>query len=231
MDARFNHAGAWAIAILMVVVASWVFYRFLAPKSWHEWASAGLVQAFIIALYAEMYGFPLTIYLLVRYFGLDQTHLSANLWSTLVGVGETGMMVAMIVGYGLLFLGIGLFAQGWRELYRGQRSSRSPSSRRSSLRMSCCHDVRKRRYWPSLATNTVATKNKYPCFSLGWGNGRRCLSALPSPKISQNCDGRQTGSMFVTGIAEAGICFSHDAEAVTVEDPPLNQSDFTCILR
>lgn len=124
MDAQFNHAGAWAIAILMVVVASWVFYRFLAPKSWHEWASAGLVQAFIIALYAEMYGFPLTIYLLVRYFGLDQTHLSANLWSTLVGVGETGMMVAMIVGYGLLFLGIGLFAQGWRELYRARQENR-----------------------------------------------------------------------------------------------------------
>jgi hypothetical protein len=48
----------------------------------------GLVQAFIIDLYAEMNGFPLTIYLLVRLFVLDRGTLSANLWSTLLGIGE-----------------------------------------------------------------------------------------------------------------------------------------------
>lgn len=124
MKDSITHSGAWALAIIMIVIASWFFYRFLAPKSWREWASAGLVQAFIIALYAEMYGFPLTIYLLVRFFGLDRTHLNANLWSTLLGMGETGMMIAMILGYGLLFIGIGLFVQGWRELYRARRENR-----------------------------------------------------------------------------------------------------------
>jgi len=118
------HSGTWALALIMIVVASWVFYRFFAPKTWREWASAGLVQAFIIALYAEMYGFPLTIYLLVRFFGLDQGNLNASLWSTLLGMGETGMMAAMILGYLLLFLGIGLFAQGWRELYRARQENR-----------------------------------------------------------------------------------------------------------
>ncbi len=93
------HAGEWALALIMVVVASWVLYRFLAPRSWREWAGAGLVQVFIIALYAEMFGFPLTIYLLVRAFGLDRSYVSANLWSTLLGMGETGMMIAMILGY------------------------------------------------------------------------------------------------------------------------------------
>lgn len=118
------HSGKWVLAIFMIVGASWFFYRFLAPKSWREWASAGLVQAFIIALYAEMYGFPLTIYLMVRYFGLDQANLNANLWSTLLGMGETGMMIAMILGYGLLLIGIGLFMQGWRELYRARQEHR-----------------------------------------------------------------------------------------------------------
>ncbi|MEX0915793.1 MAG: isoprenylcysteine carboxylmethyltransferase family protein [Wenzhouxiangellaceae bacterium] len=108
----------------MIVIASWLLYRFLAPKSWREWASAGLVQAFIIALYAEMYGFPLTIYLLVRFFGVDRVNLNANLWSTLLGMGETGMMIAMLLGYGLLFIGIGLFIQGWRELYRARKENR-----------------------------------------------------------------------------------------------------------
>jgi protein-S-isoprenylcysteine O-methyltransferase Ste14 len=124
MKEGIAHSGTWALAVIMVVIASWVLYRFLAPKSWREWASAGLVQAFIIALYAEMYGFPLTIYLLVRYFGLDQTNLNANLWSTLLGLGETGMMIAMILGYVLLFVGIGLFIQGWRELYRARQENR-----------------------------------------------------------------------------------------------------------
>lgn len=117
-------SGAWAVAAIMVVVASWFFYRYLAPKSWREWAGAGLVQAFIIALYAEMYGFPLTIYLMVRFFGLDGTTVSASLWSSLLGVGEWGMTIAMVLGYSLLFVGIGLFAQGWRELYRAQKEKR-----------------------------------------------------------------------------------------------------------
>jgi protein-S-isoprenylcysteine O-methyltransferase Ste14 len=124
MKEYIAHSGTWALAVIMIVIASWVLYRFLAPKSWREWASAGLVQAFIIALYAEMYGFPLTIYLLVRFFGMDKVDLSANLWSTLLGLGETGMMIAMLIGYALLFIGIGLFIQGWRELYRARQENR-----------------------------------------------------------------------------------------------------------
>lgn len=124
MNLHIAHSGTWALAIIMIVVASWLFYRYFAPKGWHEWAGAGLVQAFLIALYAEMYGFPLTIYLLVRFFGLDRNHLNANLWSTLLGIGETGMMISMLVGYVLLFIGIGLFIEGWRELYRAHEERR-----------------------------------------------------------------------------------------------------------
>ena len=129
MSVHIAHSGAWGLAIVMIVIASWVFYRYFAPKGWREWAGAGLVQAFIIALYAEMYGFPLTIYLLVRFLHLDRRGLNANLWSTPLGMGDTGMMISMLIGYVLLFLGIGLFIEGWHELYRAHQAGRLASDR------------------------------------------------------------------------------------------------------
>lgn len=117
-------SAGWGFAAIMVVIASWLFYRYFAPTGWREWTGAGLVQAFIIALYAEMFGFPLTVYFLVRSFGLDREYISANLWSTLVGLGETGMLVSMLLGYSLAFIGIGLFIKGWREVYQARRDDR-----------------------------------------------------------------------------------------------------------
>jgi len=121
MTYTFAHSGDWFLAIVMIVVASWIYYHYFAPTNWREWAVSGLVQAFFISLYAEMYGFPLTIYLLVRFFGLDSHYLSANLWSTLLGMGETGMLVAMLLGYALVMTGIGILAEGWREVYRARQ--------------------------------------------------------------------------------------------------------------
>lgn len=124
MEPSFTHAGAWGVTLIVIVLVSWFFYRYFAPDKWREWAGAGAVQAFIIALYAEMYGFPLTVYLLVRFFGLDTEYVSASLWSTLVGLGETGMLLSMIVGYGLAFTGIAIFIQGWRQVHRARREDR-----------------------------------------------------------------------------------------------------------
>ena len=123
MERGIEHSGAWGMALIVIVIASWLLYRYLAPKTWREWAGAGLIQAFIIALYAEMYGFPLTIYLLVRFFGLDSSYLNANLWSTLLGIGATGMMISMIAGYLMLFAGFGIFIQGWRQVYRARQQN------------------------------------------------------------------------------------------------------------
>ena len=124
MTQHIYHSGAWGLAAIMIVAVSWIFYRYFAPKGWREWAVSGLVQAFIVSLYAEMYGFPLTIYLLVRFFGLDRSYVSASLWSTLLGMGELGMMIAMLLGYAVAFLGLALFAQGWREVYRARKENR-----------------------------------------------------------------------------------------------------------
>ncbi len=112
--------GTWGITAVMVVIVSWVLYRYLAPASWKEWSRAGLIQAFIIALYAEMYGFPLTIYLLTGWLGIKVPwlHQSGHLWATLFGWGGAGAMVEMLIGYTVVFLGISLLVEGWREVYR-----------------------------------------------------------------------------------------------------------------
>ena len=55
---------------------------------------------------------------------MDRSNLNANLWSSLLGFGETGMMIAMIAGYTLVFIGLGLFMAGWRELYHARQANR-----------------------------------------------------------------------------------------------------------
>jgi len=118
--------GFWQLSIIMVVIASWILYRYVAPKGWREWTRAGLVQAFIIALYAEMYGFPLTIYLLTGWLGIKipWAHDSGHLWAYLFGWGALGASVEMLVGYTFVFAGISVLAEGWREVYVATKEGR-----------------------------------------------------------------------------------------------------------
>lgn len=84
--------GLW----LLVVINSAVFiifaFSFTKPKTKRDWRSFGAFSAFIVALFAEMYGVPLTIYFLSgwlanRYPGLDPFgHDAGHLWYTILGL-------------------------------------------------------------------------------------------------------------------------------------------------
>ena len=115
----------WAGAAISIVVVSWFFYKYIVPKGWREWTRAGIVQAFIISFYAEMYGFPVTIYLVARIFNLDISgnFWDGNLWIYLTGT-EMAMIVSMIIGYAISFSGVTLLIAGWREVYLANKQKR-----------------------------------------------------------------------------------------------------------
>jgi protein-S-isoprenylcysteine O-methyltransferase Ste14 len=114
----------WGLAIIVIVIVSWLLYRYLAPDDWKEWTRAGVLQAFVIAFYAEMYGFPLTIYFLARFFGLDLAwNEGGNLWVQLFGT-PVAHIIAMVLGYTIVFSGATLVAEGWRTIHRVRRENR-----------------------------------------------------------------------------------------------------------
>lgn len=73
-----------------------------------------------------MYGFPLTIYLLTGWLGIDipWLHQSGHLWAALFGWGDLGAMIEMLVGYTVVFIGISLLIEGWREIYLATQDGR-----------------------------------------------------------------------------------------------------------
>lgn len=127
MEARgLSLGGHWWLAIIMIVLATWVVYRCLVPQSAKEWRNVGLLQGFIVALYAEMYGFPLTIYLLTNYLGMNipWLHIRGHLWSSLLGLGNVGAIIEMIFGLGLVVFGLLLIGKGWVFIYQAQGDNR-----------------------------------------------------------------------------------------------------------
>ncbi len=106
-------------------------FSFGRPRSSGDWRSFGAFSAFIVALFTEMYGFPLTIYLLsgwlqTRYPGIDpMSHDAGHLWSTILGLhGNPHTSVPHIASYLAIGGGFILLARAWPVLYAAQRAGR-----------------------------------------------------------------------------------------------------------
>ena len=130
-----SHAGSGYGLWTLVLVNSAVFilfaYSFVKPATARDWRSFGAFSAFLVALFAEMYGFPLTIYLLSgwlqsRYPGLDLfSHEQGHLWHTLFGLeGDPHADVLHILSNAFILAGFVLLYMAWKVLYAAQRERR-----------------------------------------------------------------------------------------------------------
>lgn len=131
MNAPFPDYGLWLLVIINSLVFILFAFSFAKPQGRRDWRSFGAFSAFIVALFTEMYGFPLTVYLLSgwlqsRYPGVDWfAHDSGHLLEMLFGwranphFGPFHLLsIALIVG------GFALLSSAWKVLYQAQRARR-----------------------------------------------------------------------------------------------------------
>lgn len=116
--------GAWVTVVILIAFAWTFLLALLRPRTRVEWRSLGMTQAFFVALFVEMFGFPLTIYVLSTLlgttlsFGHVQGHLLGDILNTITGLGPGfGWIVVMGASTVLILAGTMLVARAWKILY------------------------------------------------------------------------------------------------------------------
>ena len=120
--------GLWTLVVLNSLVFILFAFSFGKPRTPRDWRSFGAFSGFVVALFAEMYGFPLTIYLLsgwlqARYPGVDLlSHDAGHLWWTILGLeGDPHSSPLHLLSYVFIGGGFVLLASAWNVLYQAQR--------------------------------------------------------------------------------------------------------------
>jgi len=128
-DASAPAYGLWLLVIVNSAIFIFFAFSFFKPQTKRDWRSFGAFSAFIVALFTEMYGFPLTIYLLsgwlqsrypnVDWLSHDAGHLLEELfgWQANPHFGPFHILSFVFIGGGFW-----LISAGWQVLYTAQRS-------------------------------------------------------------------------------------------------------------
>lgn len=123
--------GLWSLVIINSIIFIFFAFSFFKPRTKRDWRTFGAFSAFLVALFTEMYGFPLTIYLLSgwlqsRYPNVDWlSHDAGHLLETLFGwkvnphFGPFHLLSFIFIGGGFV-----LISSGWKMLYEAQRNHR-----------------------------------------------------------------------------------------------------------
>lgn len=120
--------GLWWLVVLNSAIFIAFAFSFFKPQTKRDWRSFSAFAAFIVALFAEMYGFPLTIYLLSgwlqsRYPEVNLlSHDAGHLWWTLTGQkGDPHADWIHVLSLVFIAGGFWLLSSSWRVLYEAQR--------------------------------------------------------------------------------------------------------------
>jgi protein-S-isoprenylcysteine O-methyltransferase Ste14 len=123
--------GLWSLVIINSLVFIIFAFSFARPQTKRDWRSFGAFSAFLVALFTEMYGFPLTIYLLSgwlasKFPGVDfLAHDSGHLLEVMFGWRTNPHFGPFHVASSILiFGGFILLARAWKVLYAAQRERR-----------------------------------------------------------------------------------------------------------
>lgn len=127
--------GLWGLAVINSAIFILFAFSFFKPQTGRDWRSFGAFSAFLVALFAEMYGFPLTIYLLsgwlqsrfpgIDWFSHDAGHLLEMMfgWRLNPHFGPFHVLSFILIGGGFV-----LISAAWRVLYEAQRQGRLATS-------------------------------------------------------------------------------------------------------
>jgi methanethiol S-methyltransferase len=121
--------GLWSLVLINSAIFIIFAYSFAPPKTSRDWRSFGAFSAFLVALFVEMYGFPLTIFLLSGWLGSKYPEVS---WLS----HDAGHLLEMLFGWKanphfgpfhllsnvLIISGFLLVASAWRVLYQAQKT-------------------------------------------------------------------------------------------------------------
>lgn len=128
--------GLWPLVIMNSLIFIIFAFSFYKPRTRRDWRSFGAFSAFIVALFTEMYGFPLTIYFLsgwlqsrypgIEWFAHDSGHLPEMLfgWRANPHFGPFHLLSMIFIGGGFILL-----ASAWTVLYAAQGSASAAEGR------------------------------------------------------------------------------------------------------